>query len=294
MNAHDETPTQPTPSAAETSAPATPAPAQAPANPVAATPDAVPTIPTPAVETSASAPAANPTPTPTPDVSVDDQLQAELDAAMGEGGLDALVEQSIVEATPDPAAAPPTKPGAPVSQTIVRAKIASLRGEDVFADIIGGLPLSNGAKLQGIVPGAQFERAPRVGSIMDFVLDRIDEASGLAYLSREGAVSLAAWDNIVRGTVVEARCVKTNKGGLELEMPHGVNAFMPASQVDIFHVDDLEQFVGQKLTASVAEVNRRAKKVMLSRRNYLEIERAQKSEKLMAELEVGQERKGVV
>jgi|GEM_PF-759184 len=283
-------PSNPVPTPDASAAPNPPANPTPPA-PLAADPAAVPAPPAQA--------AVEPTPTPaapTPDVSVDDQVQAELDAALGEGGVDALVEQSLAETDPDPNAEPAAaaKPGQPVAQTIVRGRIASLRGDDVFVDITGGLPLSAGAKLQGIVPGVQFERAPRLGSIMDFVLDKIDEASGLAYLSREGAVSLAAWENIVRGSVVEARVTKTNKGGLELEMPHGVNAFMPASQIDLFHVDDLEQFVGQKLTASVGEVDRRGKKVMLSRRNYLEIERGQKREKVMAELEVGQERDGIV
>jgi small subunit ribosomal protein S1 len=69
---------------------------------------------------------------------------------------------------------------------------------------------------------------------------------------------------------------------------------MPASQVDIHHVDDLEHFVGQKITAMVQEVDRRHKKVLLSRRAYLERQKQRQQRKTLAELEVGQEREGTV
>ncbi|MEM1109334.1 MAG: S1 RNA-binding domain-containing protein, partial [Planctomycetota bacterium] len=144
------------------------------------------------------------------------------------------------------------------------------------------------------LPLVQFDRPPRMGSIMDFVVDKVNEKEGLVYLSREGAVSLATWDQLVRGSVVEARVTKSNKGGLELEMVGSIRAFMPASQIDVYHVDDLDQFVGQKLEAVVQEIDRKAKKVLLSRRTHLENQKAKNRDKVLKELEVGQEREGVV
>ena len=176
---------------------------------------------------------------------------------------------------------------------MVRGRISAIRGEDVFIDITGGLS-TEGAKLQGVLPLAQFERPPRMGSIMDFVVDKVNEKEGLIYLSREGAISLATWDQLTRGSVVEARCTKANKGGLELEMVGSIRAFMPASQIDLYHVDDLEQFVGQKLEAVVQEIDRKAKKVLLSRRTHLENLKVKNRDKVLKEIEVGQEREGTV
>ena len=163
----------------------------------------------------------------------------------------------------------------------------------MFVDITGGLA-QGGGKLQGVVPLIQFERPPRLGSIMDFVVNTVDEKQGLVFLSREGAISLSTWDQLTKGAVVEARVTRSNKGGLELEMVGSIRAFMPASQIDLAHTEDMEAFVGQKLEAMVQEIDRKAKKVLLSRRAYLEKQQARSREKLLKELEVGQEREGTV
>ncbi len=222
---------------------------------------------------------------------IDAEVQRELDEALG----DKSVEELMDEATAADAAlgeAPPP-PGNDDPQTIhiemVRGRIHSVRDQDVFVEIPG-----QSGKSQGVVPLMQFERAPRIGSIMDFVVQREDEKEGLLILSREGAVSRATWDQLQRGSIVEARVTGSNKGGLELELVGNIRAFMPASQIDLHHVDDLESFVGQKVQASVQEIDRKGKKVLLSRRHFLEREKRSKEEKLWKEIEVGQIRDGIV
>ncbi|MEM9914218.1 MAG: S1 RNA-binding domain-containing protein [Planctomycetota bacterium] len=275
-----------------------------PPTPPSETTPAAPESPPESASQSAPAPEAEAnlaSPVPVADASqdIDAQVQAELDAA-GEGGVDQLIEQSIAESTP--AAETPSADdegeknsggGGEFHHQVVRGRISAIRGEDVFIDITGGLS-TEGAKLQGVLPLVQFERPPRMGSIMDFVVDKVNEQEGLVYLSREGAISLATWDQLTRGSVVEARVTKSNKGGLELEMVGSIRAFMPASQIDLYHVDDLEQFVGQKMEAVVQEIDRKAKKVLLSRRTHLENVKVKNRDKVLKELEVGQERDGVV
>ncbi len=178
---------------------------------------------------------------------------------------------------------------AQVERRLVRGRIIDLRGEDVFVSLTGF-----GGKDQGLVPLSQFDRAPKLGSIMDFVVDRHDEAQGLVHLSREGAVGRATWDGIQRGAAVEARVTGANKGGLEMEIAGGIRAFMPASQVGHQFIEDLETCVGEKYIAVVREVDRRSKKVVLSRREYLEIQRRHAREKLWKELEEGQVLEGKV
>src|SRR5699024_2461738 len=124
-----------------------------------------------------------------------------------------------------------------------------IRGDDVFVDLAG-----QEGKLQGLVPKTQFEHAPQLGAIMDFVIDSVDQEQGLVFLSREGAISRSTWEQLHIGAVIEARVTAKNKGGLELEMVGGIGAFMPASQVDINHIDDLEALVGQRLEGMVQEI----------------------------------------
>lgn len=225
----------------------------------------------------------------------DDQLQREIDAALDGQDLEKLMAEaqtpSEPPAPPQPGgrSARPTRDRDAIIADLVRGRITAVENDDVFVEI-AGLPGKN----QGVVPLTQFERSPRVGAIMDFVVQRFNDADGLVMLSREGAVGRAAWEDIQRGRAVEARVVGTNKGGLDLEISGAIKAFMPASQVDLHHIDDLESLVGQKLEATVEEVDRRGRRVMLSRRHLLQQRREVAAEKLWQEIEVGQDREGVV
>ena len=229
-------------------------------------------------------------------------VEAQLEAELQGQDFDTMLEESLHEKEPDEPAAddatPPQLEGHRAAQAEApepkhhefrRGRIAAIRGDDVFVDLVGET-----GKLQGVVPGSQFERSPRIGSIMDFVVDHVDEAQGLMFLSREGAISRATWDHMTKGAAVEARCVATNKGGLELEIIGGIRAFMPASQVDLHHVGELEPFIGQKLEALVQDVDRKSKKVVLSRRAFLEQRKEAAKAKLFSELAVGQTVQGTV
>ncbi|MFI4860158.1 MAG: S1 RNA-binding domain-containing protein [Phycisphaerales bacterium JB063] len=234
-------------------------------------------------------PATEPTPTPAPE----QDLDAELQAALGDDSIEALMDQqaqqeeSFEQASQGDAA----KNEESVHTEMRRGRISAVRGEDVFVDVQGST-----GRLQGVVPLQQFDRPPRLGSIMDFVVDKVDEGQGLMFLSREGAISRTNWDNLGKGSTVEARVTGKNKGGLELELVGNIRAFMPLSQVDIHHLEDdaIEALVGQKIPALVTEIDRKHKKVMLSRRAHLERQRKQDKTKLMATLEVGQTVEGTV
>ena len=242
---------------------------------------------------------------------LDAEVEAEIAKALGDKSIDQLMDEA---AEPPPSADAPAPGGAPgsadrgdtgadnaqagasddpddsqVRLALKRGRVSAVHGDDVFIELSG-----MDGKHQGIVPLQQFERPPRVGSIMDFVVERIDESEGVVILSREGAVGRTTWDHLQKGSVVEARVTGTNKGGLELELVGRIRAFMPASQVDLHHVDDLAAFVGDKLVAIVVEVNRRARKVLLSRRRQLEHERHAKQRKVWSETKVGQILEGTV
>jgi small subunit ribosomal protein S1 len=129
---------------------------------------------------------------------------------------------------------------------------------------------------------------------MEFHIDRYDGREGILLLSRKGAVtSDVNWDHLEVGQVLEATVTGVNKGGLELEVK-SLRAFMPSGQVDIYHVPDLAQFVGQKMTAEIIEVQRETRNLLLSRRNILERERQAAREKLWLEIAEGQIRRGTV
>ena len=240
-----------------------------------------------AMNAEAEAAAPSTVPDSTPEKSVDDELAE----ALAGVDADALMNESAGgEENPANRAAP--KPGGKVARGQTRrGRVSALRGEDVFVDLEEA---TGTVKLQGIVPAQQFEHPPRIGALMDFVVDHADENEGLVFLSREGAISRSTWDEMTVGSAIEARVTGSNKGGLELEVAGSIKAFMPASQVDVGSVEDLSVFHGQKIEAEVTEIDRRHKKVLLSRRKLQDRQRAVGREKLMKELEVGQTREGTV
>ena len=167
-----------------------------------------------------------------------------------------------------------------------RGRVVSIDKDDVFIDF--------GGKSQGIVPLIQFQEEPKIGDELDFNVERYDAAEGLLILSRKGAATGdVSWETLEVGQIVEGTVTAVNKGGLELSVKN-MRAFMPAGQVDIYHVPDLSQFINQKMTAEVTAFERQGRNVVLSRRNVLEREREENKKKLFEELAEGQLRRGTV
>jgi small subunit ribosomal protein S1 len=93
--------------------------------------------------------------------------------------------------------------------------------------------------------------------------------------------------------IVEARVTATNKGGLSVDV-NGIRGFMPLSQVDMYRVEQSEQFVNQRLRCQVTEVKPEERNLVVSRRAVLERERDEQREKFWDGLAVGQMRSGMV
>lgn len=203
----------------------------------------------------------------------DEQLEQEIEQVLADMPPEELAMLSI------PA------PGEPAPGTLYQGKVVSMVGDDIFVDL--------GGRAEGIVPRQQFEQPPAIGSTVQVLVERYDRQSGTVFLSREGAVKQVALDQLRPGDHVEARVTGMIKGGLELELK-GIRAFMPASQCDIQRMRDISVLIGQLLRCEVLEVNRRHKRLLVSRRKVLEHERAQARENLLNELEAGQVRQGTV
>ncbi len=209
--------------------------------------------------------------------------------------LDSLIERELQEAmgdfsTKDVMAAEAkakqgSKPGSGQEQK--KARIISIHGADVFLEIPGG-------RSQGLLPALQFpEGVPAIGTEVEVHIEGYDNANGLLILSRQGAAVHVDWSSVAEGQTVEARVTGTNKGGLSVEV-NGIRGFMPISQIDLYRVENPEQFLNQRFTCIVTEVKPDEKNLVVSRRGLLEKEREVQREKTWAELAEGQVREGVV
>jgi small subunit ribosomal protein S1 len=206
---------------------------------------------------------------------VDADIERELQEAMGGMTADELL--AAPRGRPQSAAEGP--PGRK------KGKILRIHGKDVFVEVPGG-------RSQGVLPLEQFpEGPPKVGDEVEVSIEGAED--GLLLLSRKGAAVHADWDSVAEGMVVEARVTETNKGGLAVDV-NGIRGFLPISQIDLYRIENAEQFVNQRLRCLVTEVDRHERNLVVSRRALLEKERDEQREKTWNELAEGQVRQGVV
>lgn len=140
------------------------------------------------------------------------------------------------------------------------------------------------------------EDVVKVGDVIDvFVVSKGGENGYV--LSKVKADKLAAWkdfDGIVdRQEVIQATITQIVKGGLVAAVK-GLRAFIPASQVELHFVKDLNAYVGQTVEALPIECDIKKQRLVLSRRKLLEQEREEKQAALFETLEDGQTLHGTV
>ncbi len=92
---------------------------------------------------------------------------------------------------------------------------------------------------------------------------------------------------------VDARINNVVKGGLTA-MVNGLRGFIPASQMDLHFVKDLNTYVGQTVQALPIEIESHKRRLVLSRRQLLEREREAKQQEVFGTLHEGDILKGTV
>jgi small subunit ribosomal protein S1 len=210
---------------------------------------------------------------------LDAQIESELQEALG-----GLNEKDLLGTPEKRQPKEAATAGAPAGK---KAKVLAVHAPDVFLDVPGG-------RTQGVLSLQQFpEGPPAVGTEVDVQIEGYDPSNGLLLLTRKGVVQHADWSSVAAGMVVEARVTATNKGGLEVDV-NGIRGFMPISQIDLFRVEQPEEYVNQRLRCLVSEVNPAERNLVVSRRELLEREREEARAKLWQELAEGQIREGVV
>jgi small subunit ribosomal protein S1 len=174
--------------------------------------------------------------------------------------------------------------------SIVKGRVLQKRTNEVLVDI--------GYKSEGVISLSEFEDSEplEVGSEVEVLLERLENDEGMVVLSKEKAAQKQNWEKIVaifnNGGLITGKVKAVVKGGLMLNV--GVEAFLPGSQVDIVAPKDLRVYEGKTLECKIVKLNEERKNVVLSRRELIEAERAEKRSKLLGGIEKGGTVKGTV
>ena len=174
--------------------------------------------------------------------------------------------------------------------SIVKGHILEVRPREFLVDI--------GYKSEGVIPASEFEDPENVeiGDEVEVLLERLENDEGMVVLSKEKAAQRQNWEKIVgvyKGDgIIKGKVRSAVKGGLTVNV--GVEAFLPASQIDIIPPKDLQQFVGNTYDFKIVKINEDRKNVVLSRREIIEQERSEKRQAFLAGVTIGSQITGTV
>jgi small subunit ribosomal protein S1 len=128
------------------------------------------------------------------------------------------------------------------------------------------------------------------------LLERLENDEGMVVLSKEKAAYRQNWNKIAsvfqEDGLIKGKVKSVVKGGLMVNI--GVEAFLPASQIDIVPPKDLQQFVGNTYDFKIVKINDDRRNVVLSRRELIEQERSEKRQQFMDSVKVGDRVNGTV
>ena len=173
---------------------------------------------------------------------------------------------------------------------IVKGTVIEIRNKEVLVDI--------GYKSEGVVSGNEFIdlKAVKVGDEVDVLIEKLEDKEGMVILSKEKAEFKQNWEKILticnEGGRILGKVKSVVKGGLVVHI--GVEAFLPASQIDVTTPKNLTQFVGNTYEFKVVKINQERQNIVLSRRELIEAERTERRQKLLGEMVPGDIRKGKV
>ena len=135
--------------------------------------------------------------------------------------------------------------------SIVKGRILEIRPREVLVDI--------GYKSEGVIPSSEFEDVDslEVGDEVEVLLERLENDEGMVVLSKEKAAYRQNWNKIASvfagDGLIKGKVKSVVKGGLMVNI--GVEAFLPASQIDIIPPKDLQQFVGNTYDFKIVKIN---------------------------------------
>jgi len=179
---------------------------------------------------------------------------------------------------------------------IILGTVVKIKNDEVYVDICW--------KSEGIIPANEISATKvldvneilKVGDKITTMVLKVENEDGHAVLSRRRAKEIEAREQLTTfaETKEEIQAVVTEavKGGLLVDL--GMRGFIPASQIQLGYVEDLNQFVGQTLRLRVIEFDESNKKLVLSQKVILAEEQQEKKKQLFSTIKEGDVLNGIV
>ncbi|MDY3003563.1 MAG: 4-hydroxy-3-methylbut-2-enyl diphosphate reductase, partial [Christensenella hongkongensis] len=123
----------------------------------------------------------------------------------------------------------------------------------------------------------------KVGDEIEAEVVTLNDGEGNVVLSRRSIESKLKWKELVESldetAVYTVKVDKVVKGGVLAKL-EGYDAFIPASQLSLKYVEDLNEFVGKELEVNIIEADKRQRRFVLSHKNILKVQAEEQEKKL--------------
>lgn len=174
----------------------------------------------------------------------------------------------------------------PAPGTIVKGKVTGKRGNEILVDI--------GCKSAGSINANEFEdvEAVNVGDTFDVLLIDLEGDNGMVVVSKRQADEKIRWEAVLakykEGDTVSGVIKSKVRGGMIVAVD-GVDAFLPGSQVDVNPSRDLDIYItDQAQDFKIIKISDERRNIIVSRRELLEAQMAEKKHALLETLQKGQ------
>ena len=176
---------------------------------------------------------------------------------------------------------------------IIEGKIIEKRDSGIIVDI--------GFKSESFIPKEEISNWSdiKLGDKLEILLEELENAQNYhPVLSVTKAKIQRLWEKFTQtyqeGSIVKSEVKYRIRGGLIVKLMDDLTAFLPGSQIDLVPIKDMDEFIGQEIEVKIIKINVERHNVVVSRREILEADKAQKRLKLITELVPGETRKGIV
>jgi small subunit ribosomal protein S1 len=175
--------------------------------------------------------------------------------------------------------------------TIISGRIAEKRDNGVLVDI--------GCKAEGFISKEEFHNWSEIkeNDPVEVFLEEIENEHNQPVLSIQKAKFIRDWERITtkyqEGNIAKGVIKHRVKGGLIVDVD-GVEAFLPGSQIDIAPVRHIDDLIGKENDFKIVKINEERKNIVVSRRELLEADRANKRASILKDMKKEGVYKGTV
>lgn len=183
------------------------------------------------------------------------------------------------------------------SGEVIKGKVISVTDSEAIINL--------GYMSDGILPRSEISEDPEL-NLKDVLkendeiyvyVSNMNDGDGNILLSKKAADKIKVWDeledSLKNNNTFEVTVKEVVKGGVVTYIKR-IRAFIPASQLSVSYVKDLNEFIGKTLNVKVIELDRTKERIVLSRKEVESAELEVKKKGLWSEIMPGEKRTGVV